>query len=216
MMTEARPLHARRASAMRVVSVNVSLPRRVPYKGRTVSTAIFKDPVAGRIPVRAVGLQGDRVGDPRVHGAPNKAVYAYPSEHYAFWTAEFPEMTLPWGMFGENLTTAGLLEKHVHLGDRYRVGTAVLEVTNPRFPCFKLGIRFGREDILDRFLQSGRSGFYFRVAREGDVAAGDPIERVTRANDGPTIADIVRAHIEEEAGGGEGPPFAPPRREAQG
>ena len=186
---------------MRVVSVNVSLPRRVPYNGRTVSTAIFKDPVAGRIPVRAVGLQGDAVGDPRVHGAPNKAVYAYPSEHYAFWTAEFPEMTLPWGMFGENLTTAGLLEKHVHLGDRYRVGTAVLEVTNPRFPCFKLGIRFGREDILDRFLQSGRSGFYFQVVREGDVAAGDPIERVASAKTGPTIAAIVRERIDEAAGG---------------
>src|SRR5437867_1027387 len=108
---------------MRVVSVNVSLPKRVPYQGRTVSTAIFKEPVAGRIPVRPSGLRGDAVGDPRVHGAPNKAVYGYPSEHYAFWTAEFPEMTLPWGMFGENLTTEGLLEPDVRVGDRYRVGT---------------------------------------------------------------------------------------------
>ena len=186
---------------MRVVSVNVSLPKRVPYQGRTVSTAIFKEPVAGRIRVRTTGLQGDSVGDPRVHGAPMKAVYAYPSEHYAFWSRELPGMTLPWGMFGENVTTEGLVESDVHIGDQYRVGTAVLESTNPRFPCFKLGIRFGREDILDRFLLSGRSGFYFRVVREGDVAAGDGIERVGRHDHGPTIADVVRARIEEEAGG---------------
>ena len=171
---------------MRVVSVNVSLPRRVPYKGRTVSTSIFKEPVAGRIPVRSVGLRGDAVGDPRVHGAPNKAVYGYPSEHYEFWTAELPEMTLPWGMFGENLTTQGLLETDVHLGDRYRIGTAVLEATNPRFPCFKLGIRFGREDIEDRFLEStvrvllprrsgGRGGGrgYDRACRRSKCGAHD-------------------------------------------
>ena len=186
---------------MRVVSVNVALPKRVPYKGRTVSTAIFKEPVAGRVSVRAMGLQGDAVGDPRVHGAPDKAVYGYPSEHYGFWTAEFPEMKLPWGMFGENVTTAGLLERDVHLGDRFRIGTAVLEATAPRFPCFKLGIRFGREDIEYRFLESGRSGFYFRVVREGDVAAGDGIERAAPAKAGPTIADIVRERIEESEGG---------------
>jgi len=186
---------------MRILSVNVSLPRRVPYQGRIVSTSIFKEPVAGRISVRAMGLQGDAVGDPRVHGAPMKAVYGYPSEHYAFWTRELPGTNLPWGMFGENLTTEGLLEADVHVGDRYRVGTAVLEATNPRFPCFKLGIRFGREDILDRFLHSERSGFYFRVVREGEVAAGDAIERAAPAKRGPTIADVVRARIEEEAGG---------------
>lgn len=186
---------------MRVVSVNVSLPRRVPYKGRTVSTAIFKEPVAGRIPVRAAGLHGDAVGDPRVHGAPNKAVYAYPSEHYVFWTEELPGIALPWGMFGENLTTAGLLEEDVRCGDQFRAGTAVVEATAPRFPCFKLGIRFGREDIEDRFLQSGRSGFYFRVLREGDVAVGDSIERIASPKAGPTIAEVVRERIDEAAGG---------------
>src|SRR5207247_8952981 len=164
---------------MRVVSVNIALPKRVLYKGRTVSTAIFKEPVAGRIRVRAGGLQGDAVGDPRVHGAPMKAVYAYPGEHYAFWRREFPAMDLPWGMFGENITTEGILEADVRRGDRYRAGTAVLEATSPRFPCFKLGIRFGREDIEDRFLASRRSGFYFRVVKEGDVAAGDSITRTT-------------------------------------
>ncbi len=181
--------------------MNVSLPRDVGYKGGIVSTAIFKEPVAGRVRVRAVGLEGDAVGDPRVHGAPLKAVYGYPAEHYAFWRREFPDMELPWGMFGENLTTEGLLEADVRVGDRFRVGTAVLEVTKPRFPCFKLGIRFGREDILDRFLHSGRSGFYFTVVREGEVVAGDAIERVDRAGHGPTIADVARARIEEEAAG---------------
>ena len=186
---------------MRIVSVNVSLPRTVTYKGGTVSTAIFKEPVADRVRVRAVGLEGDVVADPRVHGAPTKAVYGYPGEHYRFWRAEFPAMHMPWGMFGENLTTDGLLEPDVRVGDRFRVGTAVLEVTKTRFPCFKLGIRFGREDILDRFLQSGRSGFYFRVSQEGEVAAGDPIERVTRAREGPTIAEVVRARIAQDAAG---------------
>jgi MOSC domain-containing protein YiiM len=184
---------------VRVVSVNVSLPKRVPYRGRTVSTAIFKEPVAGRVRVRAVGLDGDRVGDPRVHGAPAKAVYGYPGEHYAFWSRELPGTTLPWGMFGENLTTEGLLEADVRIGDRYRVGSAALEVTDPRFPCFKLGIRFGREDIVDRFLHSGRSGFYFRVVEEGEVGPGDPIERLVRARDGPAVADVVRARIAEAA-----------------
>ena len=186
---------------LKILSVNVGLPKPVPYKGRTVSTAIFKEPVAGRIRVRAGGLQGDAVGDPRVHGAPMKAVYGYPSEHYAFWRRELPAMDLPWGMFGENLTTEGILEADVRVGDRYQVGTAVLEATNPRFPCFKLGIRFGREDIEERFLASGRSGFYFRVVREGDVAAGDPIERTTPSSSGPTIAEIVHERLEEEAGG---------------
>jgi MOSC domain-containing protein YiiM len=104
-------------------------------------------------------------------------------------------------MFGENLTTKGLLEGDVRVGDRFRVGTAILEATAPRFPCFKLGIRFGREDIEDRFLESGRSGFYFRVVREGEVGAGDTIERAALPSSGPTIADIVRERIEESAGG---------------
>ena len=185
---------------MRVVSVNVSLPRTVPYRGGTVSTAIFKEPVAGRVRVRAAGLEGDAVGDPRVHGAPAKAVYGCPGEHYGFWRREFPAMHMPWGMFGENLTMEGLLEADVRVGDRFRVGTAILEVTKPRFPCFKLGIRFGREDILDRFLHSGRSGFYFRVVEEGAVAAGDPITFLGGAR-GPAIEDVVRARIEEDRAG---------------
>ncbi len=184
---------------MRVVSVNVAVARIVPWKGGTVSTGIYKEPVARRVRVGPLGLEGDEQADLRVHGGPLKAVYGYPSEHYAFWRRELPGVDLPWGMFGENVTTEGLLEPSVKVGDRYRVGTAVLEVTKPRFPCFKLGVKFGREDILPRFLWSGRSGFYFRVAEEGEVAAGDPIDVVEGAARGPTIADIVRARIEEDA-----------------
>jgi len=178
---------------MRVLSVNVGLPRDVPYRGGTVSTGIYKEPVAGRVRVKISGLEGDRQADPAVHGAPLKAVYAYPSEHYAAWMRELSR-DLPWGMFGENLTTEGLLETDVRTGDRYRVGTAVLQVTQPRGPCFKLEIRFGRTDIVRRFRETERSGFYLAVLQEGDVAAGDPITRITAAEGEPTIADLVHVH----------------------
>ncbi|OGS50044.1 MAG: molybdenum cofactor biosysynthesis protein [Euryarchaeota archaeon RBG_16_68_12] len=186
---------------MRVVSVNVSLTREVPWRGGTVRTGIFKEPVAGYHRVGSRGIEGDEQADLRVHGAPTKAVYAYPSEHYAFWSGELPGTDLPWGAFGENLTTEGLLEGAVRVGDRYRIGTAVLEVTKPRFPCYKLGIKFGREDILPRFLHSGRSGFYFAVAREGEVSAGDPIEVLARAAEGPTIEGLVRERIRKDEAG---------------
>ncbi len=186
---------------MRVVSVNVSLARTVPWKGGTVSTGIYKEAVARRVPVRATGLEGDEQADRRAHGGPRKTVYGYPGEHYALWRRELGRTDLAWGAFGENLTTEGLLEAGVHVGDRYQVGSAVLEVTQPRFPCYKLGIRFGDEGILPRFLRSGRSGFYFSVAREGDVMAGDPIEVVSRAADRPTIKGLVLERIREDEAG---------------
>src|SRR5918996_932978 len=163
---------------MRVMSVNVGLPRDVEWKGKRATTAIFKEPVAGRVAVRRLNLDGDRQADLSVHGGPSKAVYLYPSEHYAYWRRELPEMTLPWGMFGENLTTEGLLEDAVNIGDRLRVGSADVMVTEPRLPCYKLGIRFGRNDIIKRFRGGGRTGFYAAVLKEGDVAAGDTIERL--------------------------------------
>src|SRR5438093_950138 len=153
----------------RVVSVNVSLPKTVEWRGRKVTTAIFKEPVEGRIRIRRTGLVGDRQADPSVHGGPTKAVYAYPSEHYPLWRRELGRADLPWGSFGENLTTEGLDERTLRVGDRLRVGSAVLEVTQPRMPCYKLGIRFGRLDMVRRFLASGRSGFYLAVHEEGDV-----------------------------------------------
>src|SRR3989454_5287914 len=161
---------------MRVVSVNASLPKTVEWRGRKVTTAIFKEPVEGRVRIRRTGLVGDRQADPSVHGGPAKAVYAYPSEHYPFWRRELGRADLPWGSFGENLTTEGLDDRTLRVGDRLRVGSASLTVTQPRMPCYKLGIRFGRLDMVRRFLASGRSGFFPAGHEEGDGAAGEPIE----------------------------------------
>jgi MOSC domain-containing protein YiiM len=176
---------------VRVLSVNVGLPREVDRDGERVETSIFKAPVEGRVRVRKLNLDGDRQSDLTVHGGPEKAVYAYPAEHYAPWRAELPGVDLPFGAFGENLTTEGLLEDSVRIGDRLRAGSAEFVVTQPRMPCFKLGIRFGSSEIIRRFAESGRSGFYLSVAREGDVGAGDPVEWIARDANGVTVADIV-------------------------
>jgi MOSC domain-containing protein YiiM len=185
---------------MKLVSVNIGLPREIVYKGKTVKTGIFKDPVAGRIRLRTLNLDGDRQADLSVHGGPSKAVYAYPSEHYGYWRQELPSMDLPWGMFGENLTTEGLLEDLVNIGDRFRVGSAEVVVTEPRLPCYKLGVKFGREDIVKRFLQSGRTGFYVAVLREGEVAAGDGIERIGRDRNNISVPDITRLYVNRTYG----------------
>ncbi|MFL5735567.1 MAG: MOSC domain-containing protein [Chloroflexia bacterium] len=176
---------------MKVRSVNMGLPRRVEWKGRTVLTGIFKEPVEGRVAVRQHNLQGDRQADLKVHGGPKKAVYAYPAEYYAFWREQFPDMDLPWGMFGENLTVEGLLDDTVRIGDRFQVGSAQLVVTQPRLPCHKLALKFGREDMLKRFLESGFTGFYFSVLTEGEVGAGDPIVLLDRDEDRPTVAEVA-------------------------
>ena len=179
---------------MKIISVNVGLPREVAWKGKTVTTGIYKEPLPGSVNVRTLNLEGDGQADLSVHGGRSKAVYAYPSEHYGFWRGELPDMALPWGMFGENLSTAGLLEEEVRIGDEFRIGTTRVQVTEPRMPCYKLGIRFGRPDMVKRFLQSQRSGFYFAVAQEGRVQAGDAIEYATRASHGVTVADVVRLY----------------------
>jgi MOSC domain-containing protein YiiM len=179
---------------MKVVSLSVGLPREVEWHGQRVLTSIFKTPVDRRLRVTTLNLEGDQQSDLSVHGGVDKAVYAYPSEHYEFWRRELPQADLPWGAFGENLTTEGLLEADVRIGDRFRVGSAEFVVTQPRMPCFKLGIRFGRPDILKRFLRSGRTGFYFAVALEGEVGAGDSILPNTRADEGLTVADVVNLY----------------------
>ena len=161
---------------MRLISVNVGLPREVYWQGRMISTGIFKEPVEGPVRVARLNLDGDGQADLTVHGGPTKAVYAYPSEHYEFWRGELPGTVFEWGRFGENLTTEGLDEESVSIGDRYRVGTTRLVVTEPRMPCFKLGLRFGDPKMIKRFLQSQRTGFYFGVEEEGRVEAGDTIE----------------------------------------
>ncbi|GAC1404147.1 MAG: MOSC domain-containing protein [Ktedonobacteraceae bacterium] len=185
-------------SQMRVVSVNVGLPREVQWKGRTVSTGIFKEPVVGRVAVRQLNLDGDRQADLTVHGGPEKAIYVYPAEYYQAWRAELPEMKLPWSMFGENLTVEGLREDMVHIGDQFRVGSALVAVTQPRLPCYKLGIKFGRDDILKLFLASGRTGFYLAVLREGDVAAGDPITLVKREEHAIPVTEITRLYVSDK------------------
>ncbi|MEP6915914.1 MAG: MOSC domain-containing protein [Acidobacteriota bacterium] len=175
---------------MKLISVNVGGPRDVDWHGRPVQTSIWKDPVEGRVPLRRLNLEGDQQSDLSVHGGPHKAVYLYPIEHYARWARELPEIEFPLGAFGENFTTEGLLEDDVAIGDRFKVGTAELVVTQPRMPCFKLGIRFGRDDMVKRFLRSGRSGYYVAVVREGVVGRGDAIERLSRDRRGVSIADV--------------------------
>lgn len=172
-------------------SINVGLPRDVQWRRDIVTTSIFKAPVTGRIRVNRLNLVGDQQSDLTVHGGVHKAVYVYPSEHYPYWREQLPDFPLPWGAFGENFTSDGLLEDVIRIGDRMRIGTAEFVVTQPRMPCFKLGIRFDRADMVKRFLQSGRSGFYLSVSKEGDVSAGDSVEFIARAEDSVSVSDIV-------------------------
>ena len=185
-------------TSMKIVSVNCAMPKEVEWLGKHVRTGIFKEPVPGRVMVQRLNLSGDRQADLSVHGGPEKAVYAYPAEHYDYWRAELPEMDLPWGLFGENLTVEGLHEKQVSIGDRFRAGEAEVIVTQPRIPCYKLGIKFRRDDIIRRFLVSGRTGFYFSVAREGEVGAGDEIVLLEHDPEGITVAEILRLYTTDK------------------
>jgi MOSC domain-containing protein YiiM len=182
---------------MRLISVCVGVPRAADWKGKPVTTGIFKQPVDGRVMMRSLNLDGDRQADLTVHGGPEKAVYAYPVEHYAYWRQEFSNDELPWGAFGENLTVEGLLESEVNIGDRFRIGTAEVMVTQPRFPCFKLNLKFGRDDMVKRFLNSRLSGIYFSVVQEGEIGAGDAITLVSRDEHNVTVADIVQIYVRE-------------------
>ena len=179
---------------MNIVSVNVGQSREIAVRGGTVLTSIFKTPVPDRRVVRQHNIEGDRQSDLQVHGGPYKAVYAYPREHYAFWREQLPDDQLEPGAFGENLTTAGLTEDTAYIGDRYRIGSAVLQITQPRMPCFKLNLRFGRSDMVKRFWQSNYSGIYFSVVEEGDVQAGDVIELLDREAESVSILNIVRLY----------------------
>lgn len=183
---------------MKLISVNVGFPRVVISNGDPVSTGIFKEPVAGHVVLRTLNLEGDRQADLSVHGGPSKAVYAYPSEHYDYWKDELPEMKLPWGMFGENFTSAGLLESELCIGDKFRVGSAVVMVTEPRMPCYKLGIKFRRSDIVKRFLASERTGFYFAVLQEGEVGVGDSIEMIEGSKHNVKVSDITLLYTREK------------------
>jgi MOSC domain-containing protein YiiM len=179
---------------MKLISINVGLPREITVAGKIVRTSIWKYPVQGRIRVSTLNLDGDQQSDLSVHGGVDKAVYLYPSEHYSYWRTQFADLDLPWGAFGENFTSEGILEDQVTIGDRLRVGSAEFMVTQPRMPCFKLGIRFNRRDMVKRFLESKRSGFYLSVTREGEVENGNAIEFTEKQKTGVTITDIVNLY----------------------
>ena len=201
---------------MRIVSVNTGLPREVSWHGRMVTTGIFKEAVKGRVTLRKLNLDGDRQADLTVHGGEYKAVYCYPLAHYDYWKKELPGRELPMGMFGENFTVdggdkallggqalpggQGLPEEAVHLGDRFSVGTAEVAVTQPRMPCYKLGIRFGSDDMVKRFLASGRTGFYVAVLREGEVGAGDEMKMIAREANAVPVSEITRLYVVKRYG----------------
>ena len=180
---------------MQVVSVNVGRPREVIWKGMTIQTGIFKDPVDGPVTISKLNLAGDRQADLTVHGGAEKAVYAYPAEHYEYWRKRLPDVPFSGGKFGENLTTKGLTEDALCVGDRLRVGSAVLMVTQPRMPCYKLALRFDRDDMIKLFLSSQRSGFYFSVIEEGEVRAGSEVEILSRDPHRVSVVDILRLYL---------------------
>jgi MOSC domain-containing protein YiiM len=181
-----------------VVSVNVGTPREVAWRGQTVRTAIWKDPVAGRVKVRGVNVDGDEQGNREVHGGVDKALYSYAAEDYAWWGAELGQELAP-GTFGDNLTVRGIDVSGAEVGERWRVGGTLLEVSQPRTPCFKLGIRMGSQRFPRRFAAAGRPGAYLRILTEGEVAAGDPVEVVHRPGHGLTVAEVSRIYHDEHA-----------------
>lgn len=182
---------------MNLVSVNVGIPREITWNGKTVTTGICKTPVHGPVALRRHNLEGDQQADLSVHGGPTKAVYVYPSQHYDYWRAELGDNELPWGSFGENFTVEGADEERVLIGDEFRVGSARVVVTEPRMPCAKLVMRFKRADMVKRFLKSQRTGFYFGVVEEGEVQAGDRLERVVEHPSGLRVADVTRLYTSE-------------------
>jgi len=183
---------------MKIISLNVGLPRQFDYHGRDVTTSIFKSAVDGPRLLRRMNIDGDCQSDLSVHGGKNKAVYAYPSEHYDYWREQLPDYEFTWGNFGENFTTEGLLEENAWIGDQFRVGEATVKVVQPRLPCFKLGLRFDRPDMVKRFLLSRRSGVYFSVVEEGMVKSGDTFERIHEDQRRISVADINRTYVEPE------------------
>ena len=180
---------------MKLVSLNTGVPREVTWHGRGVTTGIFKQPVQGRVRLRKLNLDGDRQADLTVHGGEYKAVYCYALAHYEYWKRELPGRELPMGMFGENFTIDGLSEDSVHLGDQFSIGSAEVMVTQPRLPCYKLGLRFESDEMVKRFLASGRTGFYFAVSREGEVGAGDEMTRIAQDPNRVPVSEVTRLYI---------------------
>jgi MOSC domain-containing protein YiiM len=196
---------------MKLVSLNAGLSREVTWHGLNVSTGIFKQPVAGRVSLRKLNLDGDRQADLTVHGGKDKAVYCYPLQHYEYWKKELPDRELPLGVFGENFTIdfdsdgvraggkdAASPEDAIHIGDRFSVGSAEVVVTQPRLPCYKLGIRFQMDDMVKRFLASGRSGFYLAVTRDGEVEVGDEMRPLSQDPNAVPVSAITQLYIAKQ------------------
>lgn len=176
----------------RVISINVSKAKEVAYKGRSIETGIFKTPVSGKLKLNHLNLEGDQQADLTVHGGPDKAVYAYSWEHYSWWQEKLPGVEFSYGKFGENLTTEGVLEEQAFIGDEFRIGAVVLRVSQPRLPCYKLGIKFGRADVIKMFTQSTRSGIYFSVVEEGELEQGDKIEYLRGDEHKINLQDVAK------------------------
>jgi MOSC domain-containing protein YiiM len=185
---------------MQLISVNTGLPREVTWHGRNVTTAIYKQPVPGRVALRKLNLDGDRQADLSVHGGEYKAVYCYPLAHYEYWKRKLPGRPLPMGIFGENFTLDDSLEESVHLGDQFSVGSAEVVVTQPRLPCYKLGVRFEADDMVKRFFISSRTGFYLAVTREGEVGSGDELAVISREPNGVPVSEITRLYAAKRYG----------------
>jgi MOSC domain-containing protein YiiM len=190
---------------MKLVSLNCGLPREVLWHGQSVITSIYKEPVHLRVALRILNLDGDRQSDLTVHGGKYKAIYCYPIEYYGFWQTELPDRSFPYGSFGENFSVEGLVreglaEDSIHVGDRFSVGSAEVVVTQPRLPCYKLGIKFGSDDMVKRFLKSRRTGFYLAVTREGEVSAGDDLTLLNHDPDSVSISEITRLYVAKEYG----------------
>jgi MOSC domain-containing protein YiiM len=185
---------------MKLISVNVGLPREVTWRGAIVITGIYKQPVEGRVVLRKLNVDGDRQADLTVHGGEYKAVYCYPLAHYDYWRSELSDQELPLGVFGENFTTDGLLEDSVHIGDRFSIGAAEVFVTQPRLPCYKLAVRFQSDDMVKRFFASRRTGFYLAVTREGEVGSGDEIKPIAADPNGVPVSEITRLYAEKRYG----------------
>jgi MOSC domain-containing protein YiiM len=182
---------------VKILSINVGRPRQLEWRGKTVTTSILKEPVSGAVSVSRLNLEGDEQSDLSVHGGPDKAVYVYPHEHYEYWREQLPRLDFPWGAFGENITSVGLDENTVRIGDRLTAGSAEFIVTQPRLPCYKLGVRFDRLDMVKRFQQSGRPGFYLAVLREGVISTGDAIEIQREDRYHVTVMDVVRLYMDD-------------------
>lgn len=175
---------------MQVISTNIGIPRRIEWKGRTEETGIFKSPVSSPIQLGCENVVGDAVADRRHHGGEYKACYLFASDHYGYWKERYPDLSWDWGMFGENLTVEGMDESTLTAGSIYSLGSALVQITIPREPCYKLGIRFGDQKIIEEFIDHGHPGTYVRVTRPGKVRQGDRLSLVEKADTSPSIAEL--------------------------